>query len=50
VPLGTRWTGARPGGAALYDVALLSAMNGLFAGVTHAFALVRDEEMRLNEF
>ncbi|GAA1078273.1 NAD(P)-dependent oxidoreductase [Nocardiopsis metallicus] len=50
VPLGTRWAGARPGAAALYDIALLSAMNGLFAGVTHAFALVRDEEMPLKEF
>lgn len=49
-PLGVRFAGSRPGAAALYDIALLSAMNGMFAGITHAFALVRDEEMPLKEF
>ncbi|MEU3016185.1 NAD(P)-binding domain-containing protein [Nocardiopsis sp. NPDC007018] len=48
--LGVRYTGTRPGAAALYDIALLSAMYGMFAGVTHAFALVREEEMPLKEF
>ncbi|MFF0361081.1 NAD(P)-dependent oxidoreductase [Streptomyces fungicidicus] len=45
VPAGTRWVGADPGFAALYDVALLSAMSGLFAGITHAFALIRREDV-----
>ncbi|WP_066945595.1 NAD(P)-dependent oxidoreductase [Microtetraspora fusca] len=43
VPAGTRYVGEDPGFAALYDVALLSAMTGMFAGVTHAFALIRKE-------
>ncbi|MEU8514498.1 NAD(P)-binding domain-containing protein [Kitasatospora sp. NPDC048722] len=43
VPAGTRYVGADPGHAALHDVALLSAMYGMFAGVAHAFALVREE-------
>ncbi|WP_169949700.1 NAD(P)-dependent oxidoreductase [Microbispora sp. H11081] len=43
VPAGTVYTGEDPGLAALHDVALLSAMTGMFAGVAHAFALVRDE-------
>ncbi|MFI9805586.1 NAD(P)-dependent oxidoreductase [Streptomyces sp. NPDC052301] len=50
VPAGTRYTGTDPGLAALYDVALLSAMYGMFAGVTHAFALVRREEVAPGEF
>ncbi|GHC76228.1 dehydrogenase [Nocardiopsis terrae] len=49
-PLGVHFAGARPGAAALYDIALLSAMNGMLAGITHAFALVRGEEMPLKEF
>ncbi|WP_182905161.1 NAD(P)-dependent oxidoreductase [Microbispora sp. H13382] len=43
VPAGTVYTGEDPGLAALHDVALLSAMTGMFAGVAHAFALVREE-------
>ncbi|MFD8087860.1 NAD(P)-dependent oxidoreductase [Kitasatospora sp. NPDC059722] len=43
VPAGPRYVGADPGHAALHDVALLSAMYGMFAGVAHAFALVRAE-------
>ncbi|MBB1246204.1 NAD(P)-dependent oxidoreductase [Streptomyces durbertensis] len=35
------YKGADPGAAALWDVALLSAMYGMFGGVLHAFALVR---------
>ncbi|WP_433417997.1 NAD(P)-dependent oxidoreductase [Microtetraspora malaysiensis] len=45
VPAGTRYVGEDPGFAALHDVALLSAMTGMFAGVTHAFALVRKEDV-----
>ncbi|MFW6694431.1 NAD(P)-binding domain-containing protein [Streptomyces sp. MAR4 CNX-425] len=45
VPAGTTYAGADPGFAALHDVALLSAMYGMFAGVTHAFALVRGEDV-----
>ncbi|MFI8302873.1 NAD(P)-dependent oxidoreductase [Streptomyces sp. NPDC085927] len=45
VPAGTRYVGEDPGFAALHDVALLSAMNGLFAGITHAFALIGGEEV-----
>ncbi|MFB6845311.1 NAD(P)-dependent oxidoreductase [Streptomyces sp. NPDC056373] len=45
VPAGTRYAGADPGFAALHDVALLSAMSGMFAGVAHAFALIRPEDI-----
>ncbi|MFC4564574.1 NAD(P)-dependent oxidoreductase [Nocardiopsis mangrovi] len=44
VPTGATYVGENPGHAALLDVALLSAMYGMFAGVEHAFALVRKEE------
>ncbi|MEV8591554.1 NAD(P)-binding domain-containing protein [Streptomyces sp. NPDC052012] len=50
VPAGTRYTGDDPGFAALHDVALLSAMGGLFAGVTHAFALIRRENIPPGDF
>ncbi|MFE2723272.1 NAD(P)-dependent oxidoreductase [Kitasatospora sp. NPDC059327] len=43
VPAGTRFVGEDAGFAALYDVALLSAMYGMFAGVAHAFALIGEE-------
>ncbi|MFJ9951430.1 NAD(P)-dependent oxidoreductase [Kitasatospora sp. NPDC091207] len=43
VPAGTRFVGEDAGFAALYDVALLSAMYGMFAGVAHAFALIGKE-------
>ncbi|MGE7388100.1 NAD(P)-binding domain-containing protein [Streptomyces sp. NPDC004126] len=43
VPAGARFVGEDPGHAALHDVALLSAMYGLFAGVSHAYALIEDE-------
>lgn len=43
VPAGTEYVGDDPGLAALYDVALLSAMTGMFAGIAHAFALLRRE-------
>ncbi|MER5930739.1 NAD(P)-binding domain-containing protein [Streptomyces sp. NPDC002054] len=50
VPAGARFVGTDPGFAALYDVALLSAMSGLFAGMTHAYALVRDEKVDMAGF
>ncbi len=40
VPAETRYAGEDFGLAALYDVALLSAMTAMFAGARHAFALV----------
>ncbi|RKN47316.1 NAD(P)-dependent oxidoreductase [Streptomyces hoynatensis] len=43
VPADTAYVGGDPGAAALYDVALLSAMYGMFAGVAHAFALAGEE-------
>ncbi|MFF2715668.1 NAD(P)-dependent oxidoreductase [Streptomyces sp. NPDC058011] len=42
VPTATRYVGEEFGLAALYDVALLSAMNAMFAGARHAAALVAD--------
>ncbi|MFG2131897.1 NAD(P)-dependent oxidoreductase [Streptomyces sp. NPDC048751] len=50
VPAGTTYVGADPGFAALCDVALLSGMYGMFAGVTHAFALIRGEDIEPKEF
>ncbi|MFG2909591.1 NAD(P)-dependent oxidoreductase [Kitasatospora sp. NPDC048286] len=48
-PAGTRYVGADAGHAALYDVALLSGMYGMFAGVAHAFALIRGESVAPSE-
>lgn len=45
VPAGTTYVGEDAGFAALHDVALLSAMYGMFAGAAHAFALIRKEEI-----
>ncbi|MFF0556464.1 NAD(P)-dependent oxidoreductase [Streptomyces sp. NPDC004266] len=45
VPVGTEYVGEDPGFAALHDVALLSAMYGMFAGAAHAFALIRREDI-----
>ncbi|MEV0171687.1 NAD(P)-binding domain-containing protein [Streptomyces sp. NPDC050803] len=50
VPAGTVYVGADPGFAALHDVALLSAMTGMFAGAFHAFALVRRENIAPKDF
>ncbi|GLY89434.1 NAD(P)-dependent oxidoreductase [Actinoallomurus iriomotensis] len=50
VPAATRYVGADPGAAALHDVALLSAMTGMFAGVSHAFALMRGTRVAPKEF
>ncbi|MFI9719371.1 NAD(P)-dependent oxidoreductase [Streptomyces sp. NPDC052396] len=38
------FAGEDPGLAALYDIALLSGMYGLFSGVLHALALVNSQE------
>ncbi|WP_406393904.1 NAD(P)-dependent oxidoreductase [Streptomyces sp. NBC_00887] len=43
-PAGVKFVGEDPGHAALHDIALLSAMTGMLAGVTHAFALVGAEK------
>ncbi|WBB84329.1 NAD(P)-binding domain-containing protein [Micromonospora sp. WMMC264] len=45
VPAGTTYVGPDAGFAALHDVALLSAMYGMFAGAAHAFALIRREDI-----
>ncbi|MGW5850590.1 NAD(P)-dependent oxidoreductase [Streptomyces sp. NPDC055254] len=45
VPAGARFVGENAGYAALHDVALLSAMYGLFAGISHAYALVEGEDI-----
>jgi 3-hydroxyisobutyrate dehydrogenase-like beta-hydroxyacid dehydrogenase len=47
---GAVFVGEDAGLADLHDVALLSAMSGMFAGVSHAFALVRDEDVSLEGF
>lgn len=45
VPAGARFVGEDPGHAALHDVALLSAMYGMFAGISHAYALIEGEDI-----
>ncbi|WP_327369540.1 NAD(P)-dependent oxidoreductase [Streptomyces sp. NBC_01217] len=45
VPAATSYVGEDAGFAALHDVALLSAMDGMFAGISHAFALIRKEDI-----
>ncbi|MER6448400.1 dehydrogenase [Streptomyces venezuelae] len=45
VPSGSRFVGEDPGHAALHDVALLSAMWGMFAGISHAYALIEGEDI-----
>lgn len=45
VPAGARFVGEDPGHAALHDVALLSAMYGMFAGISHAYALIEGEDV-----
>ncbi|MFF1720737.1 NAD(P)-dependent oxidoreductase [Streptomyces sviceus] len=45
VPAGTVYVGQDAGFAALHDMALLSAMYGMFAGAAHAFALIRKEDI-----
>jgi 3-hydroxyisobutyrate dehydrogenase-like beta-hydroxyacid dehydrogenase len=49
--LGTaRYLGEDAGLAALHDIALLTAMYGLFSGVTHAFALTGSEKVPAEKF
>lgn len=45
-----RYLGDDAGLAPLHDIALLSAMYGLFSGVTHAFALTGSEKVPAEEF
>ncbi|MEU4731211.1 NAD(P)-binding domain-containing protein [Streptomyces sp. NPDC023588] len=45
VPAGARFVGEDPGHAALHDVALLSAMWGMFAGISQAYALTEGEDI-----
>ncbi|MFF9318678.1 NAD(P)-dependent oxidoreductase [Streptomyces sp. NPDC014735] len=45
VPAGTTYVGEDAGFASLYDMALLAAMYGMFAGAAHAFALIRKEDI-----
>ncbi|MGW5573320.1 NAD(P)-dependent oxidoreductase [Nocardia thailandica] len=50
VPAGVNYVGTDAGFAALYDIALLSAMWGMFAGAAHAFALIGGEDISPIEF
>ncbi|WP_043661868.1 NAD(P)-dependent oxidoreductase [Nocardia thailandica] len=50
VPAGVNYVGTDAGFAALYDIALLSAMWGMFAGAAHAFALIGIEDISPIEF
>ncbi|MER6315106.1 NAD(P)-binding domain-containing protein [Streptomyces sp. NPDC001581] len=45
VPAGARFVGEDAGHAALHDVALLSAMWGMFAGISQAYALIEGEDI-----
>ncbi|GLZ77965.1 dehydrogenase [Actinorhabdospora filicis] len=49
-PAEVTYVGEDPGYAALYDMALLSAMWGMFAGAAHAFALIGREDISPVEF
>lgn len=46
---GTRFVGADPGLAAVYDIALLTGMYGMTVGVMQAFALARTENIPAGE-
>ncbi|MFR9722579.1 NAD(P)-dependent oxidoreductase [Streptomyces sp. MS19] len=50
VPARTAYVGEDAGLAALHDVALLTAMTGMFAGVTQAFALVGGADVAPGDF
>lgn len=50
VPARVEYVGADAGFAALYDIALLSGMWGMFAGAAHAFALIGKEDISPVEF
>ncbi|MFC5718933.1 NAD(P)-dependent oxidoreductase [Streptomyces gamaensis] len=49
VPAAVTYLGEDPGHAALFDVALLSGMYGMFAGITHAYALLRADGVPAGE-
>lgn len=44
------YVGADPGLAALYDIALLSAMYGMFGGAQHALALITSQDLAAEPF
>lgn len=44
------YVGADPGFAALHDIALLSGMYGMYAGVLHALALINSAGLSTQEF
>ncbi len=47
---GTRWVGKDPGGAALYDLSLLTGMYGMVMGVVQAYALIGSAGVPAREF
>ncbi|MGW8452091.1 NAD(P)-dependent oxidoreductase [Streptomyces niveus] len=47
---GTKYVGEDPGLASLYDLALLTGMYGMFAGVLQAYALIGTEAIAATEF
>jgi 3-hydroxyisobutyrate dehydrogenase-like beta-hydroxyacid dehydrogenase len=46
----SHYVGTDPGLAALYDIALLSGMYGMFIGVAHAYALIANAGRSAREF
>jgi 3-hydroxyisobutyrate dehydrogenase-like beta-hydroxyacid dehydrogenase len=46
----SKYMGTDPGLAALYDIALLSGMYGMFMGVVHAYALIASEGLSAQAF
>jgi 3-hydroxyisobutyrate dehydrogenase-like beta-hydroxyacid dehydrogenase len=46
----SHYVGADPGLAALYDIALLSGMYGMFMGVAHAYALIANAGLSATAF
>ncbi|WNQ14024.1 NAD(P)-binding domain-containing protein [Paenibacillus aurantius] len=47
---GVNYLGEDPGLAPLYDLALLSAMYGMFGGFFHAVAMIRSEQIKAETF
>ncbi|MGW7086020.1 NAD(P)-dependent oxidoreductase [Streptomyces sp. NPDC054871] len=46
----TKWVGDNPGGAALYDLSLLTGMYGMVMGVAQAYALIGSGGVPAREF
>ncbi|MDP4098859.1 NAD(P)-binding domain-containing protein [Paenibacillus sp. P96] len=46
----TKYLGQDPGLASLHDLALLSAMYGMFSGFFHAVAMIRSEQLQAESF